>query len=191
MTKNSLLNIAISISRLLNVLLVIGTIGLTILFIYVQIDNEAWANQEIKFNKTRNFIDFSSTESVSSIGIKENTSPYTIGKLKTLSLYLNYIKVLIIMVLIFLSIRAFEKIMLSVKTSETFSRNNAKLFRDIGKYVIFITILTSYSVFRFDDVIKTQFSISLIPLFYALLAFIMAEIFKEGSALKQENELTI
>ncbi len=52
-------------------------------------------------------------------------------------------------------------------------------------------ILTSYSVIRFESGIQSKLSIDFIPLIYALLAFIMAEIFKEGSVLKQENDLTI
>jgi hypothetical protein len=95
------------------------------------------------------------------------------------------------MALIFLSIRSFEKIMLSVKTLKTFTSHNSQLFKKIGRYIIYIVILISYSVLRFDDITKVTFSLSLAPLIYSLLAFIMAEIFKEGSVLKQENELTI
>jgi len=191
MTRNTLLNIAISISRILNVMLIIGAIGLTILFVYVQVDNEAFANQDVKFGETSGLIGFSSTESSNSVDFEGDTSLYTIGKLKTVSLYVIYCKGLIVMALVFLSIKAFEKIMLSVKTLQTFSSRNSKLFRDIGKYIIYIVILISYSILRFDDSTRVTFSLSFAPLIYSLLAFIMAEIFKEGSVLKQENELTI
>jgi len=90
-----------------------------------------------------------------------------------------------------MAISAFEKIMLSVKTLKTFSSSNSKLFRKIGLYIIAIMILTSYSVMRYENGIQSKIMLDFILLIYALLAFIMAEIFKEGSVLKQENELTI
>ena len=37
----------------------------------------------------------------------------------------------------------------------------------------------------------SQTSISFTPLLFALISFILAEIFKEGNKLQQENELTI
>ena len=194
MTKNTLLNIAILVSRLLKSILIIATIVLTGLFVYAQIDKETFADKEIvlKANPSVTRISY-----IVSTVWKENTDatydlkPYTFGKLKKVSLYINYFKGLGVAVLMFLIIRAFETIMLSVKTLKTFSRNNVKLFRQIALYIVFVTILTSYTVLRFESGDQTMSHLSLTPVIYMLLAFIMAEIFKEGNNLREENDLTI
>ncbi len=195
MTKNTLLNIAILVSRLLKILLIIATIVLTGLFVYAQIDKETFADKEIILSANPSLMRISKIQSTvwkeDTKDAKYDLKPYTFGKLKTVSLYINYFKGLIVVVLMFLIIRAFETIMLSVKTLNTFSRSNAKLFRYIGLYVVFVTILTSYTVLRFENGNQTILHVSLVPVIYMLLAFIMAEIFKEGEILKEENELTI
>ncbi len=194
MTKNTLLNIAISISRFLKILLIIGGIALTGLFVYAQIDKETFADKEIVLSGNPGLMDFSNIYSTvwkDTKDAKYDLKPYTFGKLKTVSLYINYFKVLMVAVLMLLIIRAFETIMLSVKTLNTFSRSNVKLFRHIGIYVVFVTILTSYTVLRFENGDQTISHISLTPVIYMLLAFIMAEIFKEGENLREENDLTI
>ncbi|WP_439151042.1 DUF2975 domain-containing protein [Winogradskyella sp.] len=195
MTKNTLLNIAILVTRLLKIILIIATIALTGLFVYAQIDEDAFTDKEIVLNANPSLTRISYLKSTV---WKEDTAdtefdlkPYTFEKLNTVSLYINYFKILIIVVLIYLIIKAFETIMLSVKTLNTFSRRNAKLFRQIGVYIVFITILTSYTVLRFETGHQTITHVSLTPVIYLLSAFIMAEIFKEGENLKEENDLTI
>jgi small-conductance mechanosensitive channel len=195
MTKNTLLNIAILVSRLLKFLLIIAAIGLTGLFVYAQIDKETFADKEIVLYANPSIMRVSYVTSTiwkeDTEDAKYDLKPHTFGKLKTVSLYINYFKGLIVATLMFLIIKAFETIMLSVKTLKTFSISNAKLFRRIGLYVISVTILTSYTVLRFETSEQTMTHISLTPVIYVLLAFIMAEIFKEGENLREENDLTI
>jgi hypothetical protein len=195
MTKNTLLNTAILVSRLLKIILIIATIGLTGLFVYTQIDKETYADKEIVLSANPSYMGYSTIVSTVWKGDTEDAKydlkPYTFGKLKTVSFYINYFKGLIIAVLMFLIIRDFERIMSSVKTLNTFSRSNVKLFRHIGIYVVFVTILTSYTILRFENGDQTISHISLTPVIYMLLAFIMAEIFKEGESLREENDLTI
>lgn len=195
MTKNTILNIAILVTKLLKMILIVATIGLTGLFVYAQIDKESFADKEIVLSANPSLTRISY---INSTVWKNDTTdsefdlrPYTLEKLNTVSLYINYFKILIVAVLMFLIIKAFETIMLSVKTLNTFSRRNAKLFRQIGIYIVFVTILTSYTVLRFETGHQTMTHISLTPVIYLLSAFIMAEIFKEGENLKEENDLTI
>lgn len=190
MTKNTLLNITIAISRILKISLIVGAVALTGLFVYIQIDNDVFKDQEITLNKESS-IGFTSTSESTFGDVDKDSNLYTIGNLKTISLYVIYFKALIVMVLIYLSITAFEKIMLSVKSLKTFSTSNAKRFRKIGKYILVIIILTNVTILRFESGTLSKISISLTPLLCALLAFVMAEIFKEGHSLKEENDLTI
>ena len=194
MTKNTLLNIAIYVSRLLKILLIIAALGLTSLFVYAQIDKETFVDRELILSECPSPVSISFIEYkdwYTTDGGKRDLQPYTFGKLKTVSLYLNYFKLLIVIALVFLIIRAFERIMLSVKALSTFSNNNVQLFRKIGVYVVFISILISYTVLRFENGIQSKAYMSIFPVIFALLAFIMAEIFKEGKSLRDENDLTI
>ncbi|NRB84338.1 MAG: DUF2975 domain-containing protein [Winogradskyella sp.] len=191
MTKNTLLNIAILFSRLLKGLFILGLLVLSGLFIYVQVNSKDYENREVKLSESKSIFGFYLSGSSTNHSIDEIAAPYTLGKLKTVSLYLNYFKGIIVLVLVYMATNAFEKIMLSVKSLKTFNSSNSRLFRKIGIYIIIVILLTSYSVLRFEDGIQTKMVIDFVPLTYALLAFILAQIFKEGSILKQENELTI
>jgi len=91
----------------------------------------------------------------------------------------------------FLITREFQNIVGSVKHFNTFKKDNVISFSRIGKYLLLFFLLTSYSVIEFQEGKNTETHISFIPLFFALLAFIMAEIFKEGNILMEENELTV
>ncbi|MBC3845539.1 DUF2975 domain-containing protein [Winogradskyella echinorum] len=195
MTKNTLLNIAILLSRLLKAIVIIAAVAITSLFVYAQIDKETFAEKEIELSANPSIMRVSYIESNvwkdDTTDTEFDLKPYTFTKLNTVSLYINYFKILVVAVLLFLIIRAFETIILSVKTLNTFSRSNAKLFRQIGLYVVFVTILTSYTVLRFENGDQTLTHLSLTPVIYTLLSFIMAEIFKEGENLREENDLTI
>jgi hypothetical protein len=81
--------------------------------------------------------------------------------------------------------------MQSVKGIKTFGENNVLSFRRIGGFVIGYAILTSYTSISFENGGFRGFSLSFTPLFLILFAFIMAEVFKEGVLLKEENDLTI
>ena len=195
MTKNTLLNTAVWVTRLLKIILVIAAIGITSLFVYAQIEKDTFAEEEIVLKANPSYLGVSTI--VSDVwkddteDAKYDSKPYTFGKLKTVSLYINYFKIISVAMLLFLILRAFETIMLSVKTLNTFSSRNAKLFRKIGVYIIVVTILISYTVLRFESGSQTIAHLSLTPVIYMLLAFVMAEIFKEGENLRAENDLTI
>ena len=194
MTKNTLLNITIWMTRLLKIVLVIAAIGITSLFVYAQIDKDTFANEEIVLKANPSIVRISNIYTTVwklDTDADYDQKPYTFGKLKIVSLYLNFFKGVIIAILMFVILRAFEKIMLSVKTLKTFSKSNVKLFRHIGIAIILVTALTSYTVLRFENGDQTIVHVSLTPVIYTLLAFIMAEIFKEGDILREENDLTI
>ena len=81
--------------------------------------------------------------------------------------------------------------MQSVKNLKTFQKNNVYSFRKIDKYIFMIFLLSSYVKVRFQQGGVSATHINLTPLLFVLATFIMAEIFKEGNALEEENDLTI
>ena len=120
-----------------------------------------------------------------------DTNIYTIDNIKTFSLYLGYFQLSGILLVLFLSIKEFQKVLESVKKVKSFEEENIKSFRRIGKFIFIYTLLASFQIMNFNKGYFHGFGISLTSLTLVLLAFIMAEVFKEGHALKQENDLTI
>ena len=198
MTKNRLLNIALGICKLTKLIYILSFILTTIIFIHIQIDREAY--NDLKINHT-------GTSATFSIGLNKSSSDkwknpyndvYVLEKLTTTTIHLIYFKFTSIFILLFLSIKEFQNIIQSVKRLDTFRLNNIISFRQIGKYLILYFILTLlYFILSFNNTLYfgqggfSQTSISFTPLLFALISFILAEIFKEGNKLQQENELTV
>lgn len=199
MTKNRLLNIAIGSCKFLKLIYILSFIFTSIIFIHIQIDREAYNG--IKINHTGDTSTTFSIGSIKSHSDKLNdpyNEVYVLEKLTTITIYLIYFKFTCIFILLFLSIKEFQNIIQSVKRLDTFRRNNILSFRQIGKYSILYFILTLlYFTLTFDNTLYfgqggfSQTSISFTPLLFALISFILAEIFKEGNKLQQENELTV
>ena len=200
MKINRLLNIAVAICKFTKLIYILSFIATTVIFIHIQIDREAYNDLDIKTNHT-------SASTTFSIGLNKSYSDkwedpynevYVLEKLTTTTIYLIYFKFTCIFILLFLSIKEFQNIIQSVKRLDTFRLNNILSFRQIGKYSILYFILTIlYFILNFNNTLYfgqggfSQTSISFTPLLFALISFILAEIFKEGNKLQQENELTV
>ena len=199
MTKNRLLNIAIGICKLLKLIYTLSFILTTVIFIHIQIDKEVYNN--IKINHTGDTTTTFSIDSNKSHSDKWKdpyNEVYVLEKLTTTTIYLIYFKFTCIFILLFLSIKEFQNIIQSAKRLDAFRLNNILSFRRIGKYSILYFILTLlYFILSFNNTLYfgqggfSQTSISFTPLLFALISFILAEIFNEGNKLQQENELTI
>ena len=194
MKKNKLLNIAVVVCKTIQVFYVILFIALTTLFIHVQFSPDSYKEVNYKYKNS----DFLKITKSSRWKMRlpgkpqlEDKDVYTLSKIKTSSLFINYLKFSAVLFFMFLSITEFQKIMQSVKNLNTFQKNNVRSFRKIGKYLFIIFLLSSYFKLRFQQGVMTNFSLNFTPLIFMLIAFILAEIFKEGNLLQQENDLTI
>ena len=92
MTKNRLLNIAVTICKFLKLIYILSFIFTTIIFIHIQIDREAY--NDLKINHT-------GTSTTFSIGLNKSYSDkwknpynevYVLEKLTTTTIYLIYFK---------------------------------------------------------------------------------------------------
>jgi hypothetical protein len=124
-------------------------------------------------------------------GLAKDKSAFTVDQISTLSLFVFYAKCLIVLAIYFFALNSFKKIMLSVKNLETFSLNNVKRFRRIGLYILMLFFLEGYTIIRFEYGVQKAVAFDFTSLLYVLIFFIIAEIFKEGLRLRQENDLTI
>jgi len=194
MTKNTLLNIGIIICKFLRLLQVVILVILTGVFVHLQISPSNYKNVDIDFKNSTRGISFKTTSSYKTHvdgQVPEDLDVFTVNKLKTSSLFFNYIKLSLLLVMSFLCLKEFQKVIESVKEIKTFQKRNVSSFRKIGKYLLIIFILVSYSSFTFQQGGTSGFHISLEFPILALLSYIMAEIFMEGNKLSEENKLTV
>ncbi|SDS33523.1 Protein of unknown function [Polaribacter sp. KT25b] len=194
MKKNKLLSIAVVLCKIIQVFYVFIFIVLTTLFIHVLFSPDSYKGVDYTY-KNSNLVNItkSSRWKIRLPGKQqlEDKEVYALNKITKTSLFINYMKLSAVLFLLFLSIKEFQKIMKSVKNLNTFQKNNVDSFRKIGKYLFIIFLLSSYFKIRFQQGGMTNFSMNFTPLIFMLIAFILAEIFKEGNLLQKENDLTI
>lgn len=111
------------------------------------------------------------------------------------TIYVLYLQGVVRFIVLFLIVSALERVIRSVKSLETFRTENSSLFRQIGKYFLFLFWI---SAFRFEargDLSNMHtditFDADLTPLILMLAAYVLAEIFKEGNKLYEEEQLTV
>lgn len=208
MTKNTLLNTGIIICKLLRLFQIIAFIILTAVFVHLQISSSTYKNiyiedMNLKNNNVSNIneassfvINLGSSKIYVGTEVTEGSEVLSINNIKTSSLIFNFIKLSAILFLSFLCLKEFQKVIESVKEIKTFQKRNVSSFRSIGKYLLIIFILVSYSSISFqqggtNSLDASSFNISFELPILALLAYIMAEVFKEGNMLSEENNLTV
>lgn len=173
------------ICNTLQIVYIIFFVALSILFMHIQVDKEFYRDKMVTIEKSN--IHYSST---SKNDANENNS-FKLNQMTTSSLYINYLRYSGLLIVLFLSTREFKNIIKSVQHLKTFRDYNVQSCRKIGKLVFIYFILSSFYSYQFNEVSYSGFSMSFTPLIIALLAFIMAEIFKEGNVLLEDKELTI
>lgn len=194
MTKNRLLNVVVFLCRFYKILCVLLFLAMSTLLIHIQLDRDSYKAIDFQINIDENpglGITTKKKWRLDGQVAPEDDKVFTLEKLTTGSLFILYIKYSIILVLIFLSVKEFQLVVESVKKIETFKIGNVRSFMRLGNYFFVLFLLFSVSVFGFEQGQISIISISFLPLVLMLLAFVMAEIFKEGNQLSEDNELTI
>jgi hypothetical protein len=190
MEKNKLLNIAVVICKSIRILYIFLFIGLTAFFIHFQVSPNAYKGIAINRGTSSNF-QISKSISWKSPNTATNKEAFSLNKISKSVLCINYLKLSTILIFIFLATREFQKVIQSVKDLKTFQKNNAQSFRKIGAYIFIIFLITSFVNIGFQEGNRIEISIAFSSLFLMLIAFILAEVFKEGNLLQREKDLTI
>ncbi len=110
--------------------------------------------------------------------------PYLLALLAVISVLKGFV--------VFLLLSELIKVVRSIKSLKTFTNNNIRSFTSIAIYLLIVFALGAFSLApgKAESFIFSL-SIEFYPLLGALFAFLMAEIFKEGNRLREENELTV
>jgi len=197
MTKNRLLNIAVTICKIIKLMYIAVIILITVAFIYMKTDNNYFEGKNIRFDtpsdNASSMIPFNYT---STNKWKYNSSIndhdiYNINNITTYSYCVIYLKFMTMLILLHLCIKEYQNIIQSVKSFSTFKQKNILSFKRIGKYLLIYFIVTSYTEIHYNEGGTSTLDFNFTALLLMLTSFIMAEIFKEGSKLQQENDLTV
>ncbi len=197
MTKNKLLKLAIILCKSFRLLYILLFITVTMLFIHFQISPSSYKNFNLNSFSIKNQSDTNfkyetkSKFSYNNEKIPDDNEVFKFNKLTAASSFFVYIEFALCMILGFLCLKEFQNILESVKRINTFQERNITSFRKIGKYLSVIFILSSFSILKFKNGDITSFSFSITLPCLIILSFIMAEIFKEGSQLSEEVNLTV
>ena len=191
MKKNLLLTIAAVISKLFCFISVLAFLILTVFLIHWHFNPDYYADFNlVKSELHPNSFGFSK-KITWNIQDQIDETPFALNKVKPLSFYFNSIQLSLLNLLIFLIFKEFLQVITSVKMVQTFRAINVESFRRIGKYLFIFFVLSAFAIINVQNGDFYGLSIKLTPLLLMILAFILAEIFKEGNNLAEENNLTI
>jgi hypothetical protein len=203
MNKNLLLDLAIIGSGLIGVTVCIGMCILTGLFIHWHITPESYQSVQVIVK------DSSITLSDAEIGAEipppgKIYHKFKIGRtnsglekrfylndLGRASLYFTFFQFVLGTILSLLMVQEVVRILKSVQDLETFNSRNVKSFRSLGYLCLAMAALNSLLILTTNQVVIRSFSADFTMLGFMLAAFIMAEIFKEGHKLSEQDQLTI
>lgn len=189
MNKNSLLSVANFFCNFFKLLIGILIIAITIAFIHFQFDRDFYNEWSMEKPENGSVIRFEREAFLGQNG--KELEKLKVTDWKTVSLYFTYLKFTATLILFFLAIHQFSKVLKSVRRLKTFKAINVGAFRKIGYYCLGIAALSFFNYWGFENYTKSSISVSLDVILIALIAFILAEIFKEGNILMEENQLTV
>jgi hypothetical protein len=120
-----------------------------------------------------------------------NEVRFFLNELNLVSVYSLFFQTLLSLILSLFMVREVIKILKSVQERQTFTTNNIKSFRLLGYFCLAMVAFNSthYLVTNHNSFLSFNPSFTLIG--FMLAAFIMAEIFKEGQNLSEQDQLTI
>jgi len=190
MTRNKILNLAIYGCRAAQALCISLSILLICVFVHFQYEKDFYKKIDIQLkNSSFQYSKLDTWGSSSKmLNIDKN---YIIDTISIPSLYLLFMQYSALLILLFLALKEFKKVVLSLENYSTFQMKNVNSFRRIGNFLFLYLLIGSVQWITFQEGSLINFSLSIAPLCLAIFAFLLAEIFKEGNSLKKENDLTI
>lgn len=137
-------------------------------------------------------VDWQDTNGVLRMQWTEDQEPLNaLGALDGGHFYFLCVKALLSAGLLFFILRYVLKIIASVRHLETFRSQNVRYFQNIGKLFFIWLAVAFFHLSPLPDGEQITLSLELKYAVCALAAFVLAEVFKEGNRLEEENKLTI
>ncbi len=133
---------------------------------------------------TNNIHDLAHGESLSQKTIKLN-------EVIPVYVYLIYGQITAFFFLVGLALKESIKIAGSALEHQSFQPGNITSFTRIGRYCQLIFLVLCFSIVRTESNYFISVNLYFAPLAFMLVAFILAEIFREGNQLSEQDQLTI
>ena len=190
MKKIDVLKIPVLFCNVLYIVIAIAVIGVTVAFVHLQIDPQYYQQWNASFLSQNGTLSYKVFERWN-IDIAKEDTLLSLARIRRISLTLNYLRVIGILSLILFTIKEFSNVIKSVRSIETFHQKNVLSFRKMHKYLFIIFILSSITIINAQEANLYSYSLQPTPLILSVAALIMAEIFKQGNRLLEENQLTI
>ncbi|SMG07669.1 Protein of unknown function [Marivirga sericea] len=100
-------------------------------------------------------------------------------------------RAIILLSLFIIGLQSLIKIIKSIESLSTFKLDSIIYFKRIGLVMLLSFVLSCFDLSYLDHSLSISFSLELQYLLFAFIAYTMAEVFKEGNSLLEENQLTI
>ncbi|ALI98824.1 DUF2975 domain-containing protein [Rufibacter tibetensis] len=115
----------------------------------------------------------------------------SLGSISRFSLYVLSLQFVVGLGLLLLIVRELMNVIRAVQSVQTFHSKSVEAFRKIGFLCLGLALINGFWFLDAEGISRMGFSLKMTPLLFMLGAFIMAEIFKEGNKLYEQDQLTI
>ncbi|MBC5775342.1 DUF2975 domain-containing protein [Pontibacter sp. KCTC 32443] len=194
MEKNRLLTLALVISNIAKVFFVLLIAAMSGVLVHWHISPETYKNVLLTIdssNEVRYIFKNNDTITGPEDSISIADTGAALSQISNISFYFHFLQTVGHFIILILIVNQVTRIIRSVKALETFRGDNSQAFRKIGIYCVALALLGCIKWFEVSNHTRMSFSVGAIPLAFALGAFILAEIFKEGNKLYEAEQLTI
>lgn len=114
-----------------------------------------------------------------------------LSKLPSLMIYWLLLRAVIFVGLTWLMIGVAQKILKSISSFETFHQNNVVQFRVLARYGLIAFIFSCFNFSYLNESLDVYFQITWSPLLLMISSYVLAEVFREGNRLREEQKLII
>jgi hypothetical protein len=188
-SKNALLNLATVACTVAKSFMLIFILGISIMFI-IYLNNPSIINKVNLIELSESTLSLSTSSFALKIG-KLPPAGSEPGNLNTITIALFFFQGVAVLGLLYLVFARIQKIISSFQNLKTFTQGNVDSFKRIGRHCLLIFLFSSISYLSHEEGSVMLFKINFAPLLFALASFILAEIFKEGQKLYENEKLTI
>lgn len=197
MDRNRTLTITLAACKILKVFLFVIFGISAFIFIHWHINSDYYEHMQIgDLGKNTTSI---STEKISFTFADYNASKInsddrtgaTVAKFNLFSFYLLYLQEFSYILLSFFVIKEIQKIIRSVHEFDSFRIRNVNCFRKIGLYCFLFFLTASFHFAQTPDGVFYGLYFHYLPLCFMLASYVLAEVFREGNKLYEEQQLTV
>lgn len=189
MKRNKIISAAILLSRIFILLCAVLFLTFTITTIYWHFNADAFANVEVTNSFKAGF-------GVNDIRVYPVNTPKPadgifLSELNYGMIYWLYLRGAFFFTLTVLILRKIILILRSINTLQTFYQDNIKHFQAIAQYAFLAFLLSCFNFSYLNGNSEISFKFAFTPLAFALGALVLAEVFKEGKQLLEDQNLII